>query len=377
MKSTGFCPANANRSGLVIKMHNSVCSKEMTAVVVNDTSVDRHYGCFSVMSAISELLSRYGFNVSLYWPAHTDWKGSAAFDNAVSSADVVIVNGEGTIHHDRISGLRLLEIGSYVRSKGTPVALINAGWESNSAHFSELLKDFDLISARDTKSAELMRANGDSVRVVPDLSFWFAQTFYGSFNLEEFRGGHVGFTDSVDRFKSLFLDDIRGQCGGQTVPITYCQRGFWAWLRFLRGGVALKSDCFRLMTLSRLLKLRHALWSAGSPDFDRFIKKMASFDLIVSGRFHSCTLAIAIGVPLVAIPSNTSKIASVLSDIGVCKWRYDNELTPCFVQKAASKGWSPAEVYKIRKYLSDSVALTGQLFDDIRQLAKGEMELND
>lgn len=338
----------------------------MSILVLNDTRVDRHHGCYAVMAAIGALLERNALGPVRYWPAHTEWRGSAEFDAALAAARLVVINGEGTIHHDRPAGRRLLEAGARARDTGVPVALINTGWEANGPDFVAMLDHFDLLAARDSRSAARMAEGGAEVRVVPDLSLWHAranmpQTVAGT------RAG-IGFTDNVDRFKSLALERLRRACGGETLVIGHGTAGFGGWAGFLREGIGLREDIRHPARLAGLVALRHRLWRAGLPATDAFLARIARLELLVSGRFHACTLALATGTPVIAQSSNTGKIAALFHDAGLDQWRGEVTLDRVSVQEARARRWSEAERAALDAYLAGAVTAAEGLFVDLARL---------
>lgn len=338
-------------------------------LVLNDTRVDNHIGCQAVMSAITSMLLRYDLEPSMFWPAHKNWHGDAKFKETFAKSDLIIINGEGTIHHDRPAGRRLLEIGALARAERVPVALINVGWEANGPEFVSLLNDFDLISARDSRSAEHMRAGGVNVRVVPDLSLWFARS-QGIRPSKSAKRVGIGVTDNVDRFKSLALNSMRSSIRGQLVSIVHGAPGPIGWVRFLRGGVALSEDLQHPSRLAALLRLRHNLWRQGSTDTQQFIAHLAAFKLLVSGRFHACTLALAAGTPVISQASNTDKIAALFHDAGLDSWRCEGLLDADRIHDASAYGWSDHEYRNLCVYLDQAVGKTEKLFSDLAKLAK-------
>ncbi|UYG06324.1 polysaccharide pyruvyl transferase family protein [Halomonas sp. M4R1S46] len=339
-----------------------------SVLVVNDTRVDHHHGCLAVMGAISLLLRCNGMEPLLFWPAHTEWRGDAEFESTIAKVDLVLINGEGTIHHDRQSGRQLLELGARARAEKVPVALINVGWEANGTDLVTLLNNFDLVVARDSRSAERMRAGGATVRVVPDLSLWFAQAQGIRPGSTGSRAG-IGVTDNVDRFKALTLERLRSTCGGQMVSIVYGAPGPGSWLRFLREGVALSKDLRHPARLAALLRLRHRLWWQGSADTQRFLTHLAALKLLVSGRFHACTLALAAGTPLIAQASTTDKIAALFHDAGLDSWRCEGALNVARVHDASASGWSEQEYRSLCAYLDEAVSEVEILFSDLAKLA--------
>jgi len=341
-----------------------------SVLVVNDTRVDQHHGCYAVMEAITTLLRRNRMNPELFWPAHVEWRGDAEFEETISKVDLVLINGEGTIHHDRPTGRRLLELGARARAEGVPVALINVGWVANGPELVALLRNFDLIAARDSRSAERMRVGGANVRVVPDLSLWFAQAKGVRPDANGIRAD-IGVTDNVDRFKALTLERLRSACGGQTVSIIHGAPGPAGWVRFLRGGVALSEDFLHPVRLAALLRLRHRLWWQGSADTQRFLTHLSSLKLLVSGRFHACTLALSAGTPLIAQASNTDKIEALVHDAGLGSWRCEGLLDVARVHDARAIGWSEQEYKNLCNYLDEAAIEAERLFSDLANLAAG------
>lgn len=331
--------------------------------VLNDTRIDRHHGCERVMQAVEHLLASNGCSVIASNPAHQDWEANPAFMQALPRARLVVVNGEGTIHHDRPAGHTLLKIGQWASAHGTPVALVNAGWEANSAELAGLLNNFSLVAVRDAASAAELATHGQRARVVPDLSL-FAGAPAGSNS----PSGAVLFTDSVNRFTALQLEHSRQATGGQTVSIVFPAKGLGGYLRFMRGAVA-RPDLKKPRQLFALLAMRQRMASHGSASTALFLQQLAQASLLVSGRFHACTLALATGTPFVAVPSNTGKIASLVADAGLETWRAETDLSTGAILKARKHGWSAAERKNIDVYLAHARDQAAQLFRDIRGLA--------
>jgi len=341
---------------------------------VNDTRVDRHLGCAAVMEAIIALLGRNGLRAVAFWPAHAEWQGDNQFELALNTSRLVIVNGEGTIHHNSLAGRRLLEVGARARAAGVPAAIVNTGWEANGPDLLSLLDDFDLIAARDSRSAEQMRAGGANVRIVPDLSLWFARVRGSAMvagpDVTQRKG--IGVTDNVDRLKALALERLREACVGRTLSIVHGAPGLLGWARFLRMGVALSKDLHHPARTIALLRMRHRLWLQKEPDIGRFLYRLASLELLVSGRFHACTLALATETPMVTQSSNTSKIASLFHDAGLDAWRCELSLNADCVQEARTMGWTTQERENLRAYLNDASRATDVLFADLAKLAAGQ-----
>jgi hypothetical protein len=156
----------------------------MRVVLYNDTAlINSHFGPQLVVHTIREQLAKRG--VELIGSLHRD---AVPQDNRalLSRADLVVVNGEGSIHHGKCC--HLIDI-----AREYPAALINCVYQENSAN--DALSQFRLIAARESRSARhLLDCGATAVDVVPDLMF-------GSTILRGFVRGEpafdLGMTDNV------------------------------------------------------------------------------------------------------------------------------------------------------------------------------------
>jgi polysaccharide pyruvyl transferase WcaK-like protein len=338
-------------------------STPLPVCILNDTRVDRHHGCERVMAAIEALVARNGMQVIGSCPAHADWRQDPAFLEALQGARLVIVNGEGTLHHDRPAARRLLEIGAYARAAGVPAVLVNAGWEANGPELLAMLRDFALVSLRDGASAEAVSAGGVPCRVVPDLSLYLPAPQAGAAARER-----IVFTDSVDRFKAVALERCRRQVGGDTLSIVFPPPGAAGYLRFLRQGFAAR-DALTPAQLLRIVRLRNRLCRNSFTRTEPFLSALGRYRLLVSGRFHACTLALITGTPFISVPSNTSKIATLVADAGLAPWRASTKLDAQSIAQASAAGWSPQEGEAIAAHVATARSSAERLFRDIRELA--------
>jgi hypothetical protein len=133
----------------------------MRVVLYNDTAlINSHFGPQCVVQTFREQLVTRG--VELIGSLHRD---ALPKDNRtlLSQADLVIVNGEGSIHHEQCS--HLIDIASEY-----PAALINCVYQENSPN--EALLKFRFVAARESRSARhLQDCGATAVEVVPDLMF--------------------------------------------------------------------------------------------------------------------------------------------------------------------------------------------------------------
>ena len=129
-------------------------------VLVNDTSLfNTHFGCQLVGQTMREQCARVGLNIISSLPLQFDRKLAKPW---LQKADLVIINGEGSMHHGRHTDLLNL-------ANCFPCALVNCVYQENGNHPS--LKNFLYVSARESLSANEIHSHGVACEVVPDLIF--------------------------------------------------------------------------------------------------------------------------------------------------------------------------------------------------------------
>lgn len=336
-------------------------SLPMPVVVLNDTRVDRHHGCDRVMSAIESLIASSGMRLLATAAAHSDWQRNESFLAELRQSRLVIVNGEGTIHHDRAAGLSLLRVAAFSRSLGIPSALVNCGWEGNGDVAFNSLQDFASVTARDSASAAEIDAAGIRCKYVPDLSLFLP---FGQ--LSGPRAG-VGFTDSVVRTSAVRLESLRRKVGGRSVPIHYSEAGAVGCYRYFREYVGL-ADVRSPVRLTGLLRARMQQFRSQAATSDAYLRKLANLRVLVSGRFHACTLALLAGTPFVAVSSNSRKIECLVRDAGLDSGRVVGEPDDLPMNELNGFAWSPSEAASVADYVNTSRTKAVGLFRDLRAL---------
>lgn len=130
----------------------------MKVFIVNDTTkiekngkCVKHFGCELTMKTYHDQFKRIGATV-------VGTSGRDRKPNIPKTVDLVVVNGEGSIHHGQRS--HFLKI-----ANSYPAVLLNAVWENN-PHYPSL-KKFRYISVRESLSSKQL----PEADVVPDLVF--------------------------------------------------------------------------------------------------------------------------------------------------------------------------------------------------------------
>ena len=336
--------------------------RRLQTVLLNDTRIDNHHGCDTVVRTIHQLAAERGIDIVAASPAHADWRADRHLITAMEGADLLIVNGEGTIHHDSPAGRRLVEIGPWAADRAIPAALINATWHKNSAELSTLLKSFALVAVRESASANEIRRCGIDCLQVPDLAL------YPTWSSPVARAG-IGFTDSVVPEITRTLLQARRRFGGTAVNILHSRSDPLDLLRDVKRYTG-PEFCRSPSAVWTALAAVAAGWMTETTQTEYFVQRLSRCRLLVTGRFHAVMLALATKTPVLAVGSNTHKIEATLRDAGLDPFRMvkPDDLTPCRIEKAAQ--WTPEEAPALDAFVASGRRQICHLFDRIGSLVQ-------
>jgi hypothetical protein len=186
--------------------------------------------------------------------------------------DVMVMNGEGTMHHGWEGAQKKIAIMREALSAGKPVHLVNTVWQENPADFDDVLRALSSITVRETRSRDdLIARHGIEARVMPDVSMY-----------------------ADLRPRVLFAKNFKG---GPAVTDFYWKRDN----TFGRGD--------RLFTDARYLRFKKISWS-------RAIASIRTASLLITGRQHGVYAACKARVPFAASEGNTHKIRGLVESAG-------------------------------------------------------------
>ena len=317
-----------------------------TFVLLNDTprlETYRHIGCNHVYTSIQDAMSKRGFRF-LY-----SLNGSDEYDESRIVPDIVLINGEGSFHHDSCRAADMMQLALNYKARGARIALINTLWESNSESHAAPLSEFDLVSTRDGRSQQQLQQLNIEARRTADLSLlqWFPDS-------HPFSGNQLLITDSIiyDRARNLF--DASLFLGGDYFLLDHRQI-----TQFNRDG------CFAAAPP----------WSV-SPNLLTHNCQVEQAEMVVAGRFHVAVARVALGRPFVFVKSNTEKISALLEDIGISPAVLDvtQEVDGLDWQglairiEDAQNRFQQDHLPSIQKYIAKSKSSYEELFDEIARL---------
>lgn len=283
--------------------------------VLNDTDLDGvHFGCSRVMDNIKTLSARYGLRICSTVPAATP-SFSPYMRRAIREADIVVINGEGTLHHGRRRARWLIDAIEYAKAGNKPVALVNALYQDNPELWNPIVSALDIIYARDALSAaQLTRAAGRKVEYMGDLALYDERPLLP----EGDRNGML-FGDSVHVRTTRRLLATAGRISrfapAQVMPITR---------RYPRPGsrqVAASSlqTIYSYYCHRRVVRFRNIVSFAESQH--AYMETLRRFALSVTGRFHALCFALLTATPFVAVASNSWKMDAIINDAGLDRKR--------------------------------------------------------
>jgi hypothetical protein len=143
----------------------------MKILIFNDTK-NYHHGCAKVMEYLHKNLTDNGHTILNSITGNRDMLPNVEMQ--FMEADMILVNGEGTMHHDAPAAQQLLAILRNAKVLGKKTALINTVWQSMT--INDEIKDVlfnTYISVREVRSQYAMYETiGRKVDLHLDLSYF-------------------------------------------------------------------------------------------------------------------------------------------------------------------------------------------------------------
>ncbi len=330
----------------------------LRAVILNDTAHRQHHGCSRVMRLLVAGLQRQRIEIIARSAVHSNWQSNPAFLANLPLADVIVINGEGTLHHGRPAAETLLKIATHPARGEIPIALVNALYQENPASWAVYLNEIAMISARDHASAlEISSATGRKVGWLPDLSL----SHPAEVAAEVRHGVLVG--DSVKMSVRRVLARWANQMPeARFVPTKTLTCYLW---RMPFVGPILRRILYVFYNMSwPRLDMQFFLPQTEAA----YLDQIAGAKSHVTGRFHAICLSMLTETPFLAVASNSHKIEQLLMDAGV---------KPSRVVTAATLPTSPvipefdeAELAGLRAFRTHAQTAAEQLYKSIALLAQ-------
>lgn len=339
------------------------------AVVLNDTSWEHHHGCAKVMANLRDGLASSGIDIASSFPVGKDWRKDKRICADISSCDILVVNGEGTIHDDTAMAQSLVASGEFATKWGVPAILINSTWHSNSLELAEKARFFKNIYVRESRSQAELAKNGVKSAVVPDLTFMSCKESLS----DELREGVI-VTDSVynDISEKLYCTS-KNHNDIDFIPLLAPFKIRETSGKFIEKYIKYKiyglvSEQLEALGLVRqhYISMRYVL-----PSVEDILNAFLSHKLVVCARFHGLCFALQTLTPFVAIGSNSHKVEGILEDVGLAEGGIltADEIDLDFMEFMSNKGFTSQEIQLICSYNSEAKIKIKEMFSAIASIA--------
>lgn len=258
----------------------------MKVLIVNDTSNNAHCGCFAVMSGLrtyirerNHVVSGAIFNRELTYDRLADSlqpESAALLAHHAEAADLVVINGEGTIHDGRAPEIE--QAIAFLIDRKIPFALCNSILRDYPI-MGELLKDAVATTVRDEKSLQVARAMGLDAQRCADASI------YGRFD-------SLGCGPDHNPSKTMAVTDWHPAADAFVGErVRDCLDAGAEYLPFLRADAL--------------------------PFWPGVLVRLSEFELVVCARYHAAILSVLAGANVALLPSNTDKIEEFAREFGL------------------------------------------------------------
>jgi hypothetical protein len=283
-----------------------------TYFLVNDTRYDNHHGGLTVVRNLHLGMERRGWRCVGSLPVSASVCQLGPLRHRIREAQRIIVNGEGSLHHDSRNTGRLHAICSALQDTH-PVYLVNAVWQDNdAARWKPVLARFAAVYARDRRSQRQLQTLGVEAGYAPDLTFYD----YPRFEVNS-RSGYLC-TDSVLNdwtTEALRLCEQDQEIGFLTL--------FTGEMRYVRGprdwNKRLKYRVYPWLrkTLGVQVPPRYRSLPYARKDTGVFLKTVASCRAVCVARYHALCFAMQQQVPFIVAASNSHKSEALLEEAGL------------------------------------------------------------
>lgn len=310
-------------------------------IILNDTRRDvGHIGCNTVMENIFYLCSINCLNVIKSFKS-LECHATEEFLSFLALCDAVIINGEGTMHHDSPGANNLIIAAKIAKKAGKKIFLINSVWQSNS-EINKELSVFDRIYVRESLSRQEISDAGYQATVCSDLSLYSVSPI----KQRNYTNLDYVFIDSVIKKKTRFI------------ALTALRYRHDFYYMITRKRKPLSNGFLRLMFFISGQKLKILR------DEDISWK-------MITGRFHAMCFALKYGLPFIVMTSNTHKIEGLLQDIGLNSndYIFSIESSKIEIDKKIKNldFWPNDTAQKIKIYIDDAQVQISQMFQNIAQ----------
>jgi polysaccharide pyruvyl transferase WcaK-like protein len=231
----------------------------MNICILNDTS-NYHHGSRQVINFLKNSLKNH--NIVCYKKINK---------NSLDSYDVLVINGEGTMHDNAKKAKTLIDTAVYAKTqRGIKVILVNSVWQRNDDELTRKLQFFDYVGVREILSKqEIRKVINIDVNINLDFSY-YPEVAYEKFPNTNIVAGNYYKKDSKKTIKASITN----------------------------VGEDSRIDIF-------------------SEDWSTVVNKLRHARILISGLHHEMYAACKAECPFIVLEGNTHKNSGLFKTLGV------------------------------------------------------------
>ena len=276
-----------------------------SVLVLGDTRGLLHHGCELVLEGLLQLIQEAGATEVDVVPGLQGKSNRAD----VRHAKLLLLNGEGMLHHDRPVVEETLTLAEDRRRRGLRTKLVNFSWFHNCQSSTQRLVAFDGLAPRDGITAAALREAGHPLFPMTDVAAH--QTLRMIRPSAHPFGIVVG--DSTQPSVARALWKLAQHRRWSSAPVLMPPGQ--------RSGRKARKIARRIQVSqvvgSWVLSDRYRGHRDGDAKTFDHLQKLGEAEGLVTGRFHQVCMALALGTPFLAVRSNTAKIEALCRDAGL------------------------------------------------------------
>ena len=349
-------------------------NKLLNIVILNDTRSEHHHGCSRVMNCIDFYLKGRCADIS-YSPVGDNWQTNEKLKQKIINSDIVIVNGEGTIHHNSSTGLALIKVAKFAKNYGVKSYLINTTYQENDSLYNQYLLDFEQIFVRESYSKKELLSQNINSTIVPDLTFSFiphntvqisgsntntAPITKLAHNLVTDSGSYTNaLTDKFKNINTIVFSSVFNQNITAHPRISMLTRVINI---FKNNNIAALFNKLTLAISNKVNNKDNITW-VNQYTHTEYADFLSQAKIVICGRFHAMTICMNHGTPFLAIESNSHKVSGTLTDIGLDKTRFLVTPEQLTIDHISTFELTKAELQLIKEYADNAKVKISNMFE--------------
>jgi polysaccharide pyruvyl transferase WcaK-like protein len=218
--------------------------------------------------------------------------------------DVLLINGEGTLHHNQPASLALLALVYIAKKQEKKVWLINTTMQQMDYKLlCQVLPLCDFIAAREPQTCQYLSSHGFNIESAADLA-WLISVNKLSLPAEEQRKRCL-YTPGV-----LTDRNTNQPLSAKTVIIHLNELHRYNWQPTF---LAVEEEDREIAAF--VSKKNIPIIKIGSISYREIDKILKNYSMIISGRYHILLFACLKGIPVIPMQSNSWKIEGLMESL--------------------------------------------------------------